>query len=50
VIDDDADETGDDYSIFTEAHTGAIGDWKVWTVAVDDVVRVRTGERGPDAL
>jgi nitrogen regulatory protein P-II 1 len=32
------------------ARTGQIGDGKVWAVSVDDVVRVRTGERGPDAL
>ena len=32
------------------AHSGRIGDGKVWTVPVEDIVRVRTGERGPDAL
>ncbi|WP_405006288.1 P-II family nitrogen regulator [Kitasatospora purpeofusca] len=32
------------------ARTGKIGDGKVWTVPVDTAVRVRTGERGPDAL
>jgi nitrogen regulatory protein P-II 1 len=32
------------------ARTGQIGDGKVWAVPVDEVVRVRTGERGPDAL
>ena len=32
------------------ARTGQIGDGKVWAVPVADVVRVRTGERGPDAL
>ena len=30
--------------------TGRIGDGKVWSIPVDTVVRVRTGERGPDAL
>ena len=30
--------------------TGKIGDGKVWVVPVETVVRVRTGERGPDAL
>ncbi|MCU1692182.1 MAG: nitrogen regulatory protein 1 [Frankiales bacterium] len=30
--------------------TGSIGDGKVWTTPVDDVVRVRTGERGAEAL
>lgn len=32
------------------ARTGRIGDGKVWVVPVDDVVRVRTGERGDDAV
>ncbi len=32
------------------AQTGSIGDGKIWVVPVDTVVRVRTGERGPDAL
>jgi nitrogen regulatory protein P-II 1 len=32
------------------ARTGRIGDGKVWSVPVDDLVRVRTGERGLDAL
>ena len=37
-------------SIVKSAQTGKIGDGKVWVVPVDDVVRVRTGERGADAL
>ncbi|QRX94489.1 P-II family nitrogen regulator [Streptomyces noursei] len=32
------------------ARTGKIGDGKVWSVPVEEAVRVRTGERGPDAL
>jgi len=32
------------------AQTGRIGDGKVWSVPVDVVARVRTGERGPAAL
>lgn len=32
------------------ARTGRIGDGKVWVTAVETVVRVRTGERGADAL
>jgi nitrogen regulatory protein P-II 1 len=32
------------------ARTGVIGDGKIWTTPVEDVVRIRTGERGPDAL
>ncbi|WEV25100.1 P-II family nitrogen regulator [Streptomyces sp. 71268] len=36
--------------IVRAARTGTIGDGKVWSVPVDTAVRVRTGERGPDAL
>ncbi|WP_181769059.1 P-II family nitrogen regulator [Streptomyces albidus (ex Kaewkla and Franco 2022)] len=36
--------------VIKAARTGKIGDGKVWTVPVDSVARVRTGERGPDAL
>ena len=36
--------------IVSAAATGKIGDGKVWVVPVDTVVRVRTGERGADAL
>ena len=32
------------------ARTGKIGDGKVWVTPVESVVRVRTGERGPEAL
>ncbi|WP_406203491.1 P-II family nitrogen regulator [Kitasatospora sp. NBC_01560] len=46
--DDDADQLID--VLVTAARTGKIGDGKVWSVPVDSVVRVRTGERGPDAL
>ena len=37
-------------AIVTSASTGKIGDGKVWVLPVEAVVRVRTGERGPDAL
>jgi nitrogen regulatory protein P-II 1 len=36
--------------IVKAAQTGKIGDGKVWSVPVDTVIRVRTGERGPEAL
>jgi nitrogen regulatory protein P-II 1 len=32
------------------ALTGQIGDGKVWVTPVDEIVRVRTGERGVEAL
>jgi nitrogen regulatory protein P-II 1 len=37
-------------TVVTVARTGKIGDGKVWVTAVEDVIRVRTGERGLDAL
>ena len=50
VLVDDAqvDETVE--AIVNAAKTGKIGDGKVWVVPVETVVRVRTGERGADAL
>jgi nitrogen regulatory protein P-II 1 len=36
--------------IVDTAGTGKIGDGKVWVMAVEEVIRVRTGERGADAL
>lgn len=37
-------------AIVDAARTGSIGDGKVWVQPLDTLVRVRTGERGPDAL
>ena len=37
-------------AIVEASRTGQIGDGKVWVTTVDDLVRVRTGERGADAL
>ena len=48
VADDDASDIID--VLVKSARTGRIGDGKVWSVPVDDVVRVRTGERGAEAL
>lgn len=36
--------------VVAASRTGRIGDGKVWVTPVDEVVRVRTGERGVDAL
>jgi len=32
------------------AHTGRIGDGKIFVTPVEEVIRIRTGERGPDAI
>jgi nitrogen regulatory protein P-II 1 len=37
-------------AIMTAARTGSIGDGKVWVVPTEQVVRIRTGEMGVDAL
>jgi nitrogen regulatory protein P-II 1 len=37
-------------TIVESAKTGRIGDGKVWIVPVEDLVRIRTGERGADAI
>ena len=37
-------------AIVESAQTGTIGDGKVWVQSVESVIRVRTGERGSDAL
>ena len=37
-------------TIIRTAATGKIGDGKVWVQPIETVVRVRTGERGPEAL
>ena len=50
VLVDDADVDDVMDVIVKSAQTGRIGDGKVWSVPVDTVVRVRTGERGVDAL
>jgi nitrogen regulatory protein P-II 1 len=48
VDDADADDVID--VVVKSAQTGKIGDGKVWAVPVETVVRVRTGETGPEAL
>ena len=48
VDDPDVDRIVD--AIVQAAHTDRIGDGKVWVTPVDQVIRVRTGERGVDAL
>ncbi|MGH3887981.1 MAG: P-II family nitrogen regulator [Pseudonocardiaceae bacterium] len=49
VVDDtQVDKTLD--ALVESARTGKIGDGKVWVTTVETVIRVRTGERGVDAL
>ncbi|MCX5398513.1 P-II family nitrogen regulator [Streptomyces sp. NBC_00102] len=50
VLVEDADAEAVVDAVVRAARTGKVGDGKVWMVPVETVVRVRTGERGPDAL
>ena len=50
VLVDDADVPEVLEGLVKAASTGSIGDGKVWSTPVGDVVRVRTGERGAEAL
>lgn len=49
VVPDDAVESAID-AIVKAAHTGKIGDGKIFVMAVEQVVRIRTGETGEDAV
>ena len=37
-------------AIIQAARTGRIGDGKIFVTTVEEVIRIRTGERGPDAI
>lgn len=50
VLVDDSEAEAVISVIVKAASTGSIGDGKVWSTPVDQVVRVRTGERGVDAI
>ena len=50
VVVEDAEADAVIDAVVKAARTGKIGDGKVWSVPVESTVRVRTGERGPDAL
>jgi nitrogen regulatory protein P-II 1 len=47
-----ADEMADKVieSIIKTAHTGKIGDGKIFVMNVEDAIRIRTGEKGDDAI
>ncbi|MBM7367557.1 P-II family nitrogen regulator [Gordonia hydrophobica] len=49
VVDDDSVDQVTD-AIVEAARTGKIGDGKVWVTPVESIIRVRTGERGPEAI
>ena len=49
VVDDDIAEQVE-HAILMTARTEKIGDGKIFTYDVEGAVRIRTGERGPEAL
>jgi nitrogen regulatory protein P-II 1 len=49
IVDDQVVDSVVD-TIVTAANTGQIGDGKVWVTPLDLLVRIRTGERGPEAV
>lgn len=49
VVDDSVAEQAE-YAILMAARTEKIGDGKIFTIDVEKAVRIRTGERGPEAL
>ncbi|MBU6240263.1 MAG: P-II family nitrogen regulator [Acidobacteria bacterium] len=49
VVDDSVVERAVE-AIRSAASTGKIGDGKIWVTNVERIIRIRTGETGPDAL
>ncbi len=49
VIDDNLAERAIE-AIQEAAHTGRIGDGKIFVSTIDEAIRIRTGERGADAV
>src|SRR2546422_7926536 len=50
VLCDDDQVQGIVDAVLKAARTGKIGDGKIWVVPAEQVIRIRTGEMGPDAL
>jgi nitrogen regulatory protein P-II 1 len=50
VLCDDDQVSGVVDAVAKAARTGKIGDGKIWVVPIEQVLRIRTGEMGPDAL
>jgi nitrogen regulatory protein P-II 1 len=50
VVVDDVDAVKVTEAIAGSAHTGKIGDGKIWTTSVGTLIRIRTGELNADAV
>lgn len=50
LVVDDAHVDAAVEAVLAAASTGKIGDGKIWVTDVDRLIRIRTGEEGPDAV
>jgi nitrogen regulatory protein P-II 1 len=50
IVADDADVSNITNTIVEAARTDKIGDGKIWVTPVEEVIRIRTGELGSDAV
>ena len=50
VLAEDAEVQSIVDTIVEVARTGSVGDGKLWVTPVEQVIRIRTGERGDDAI
>ncbi len=50
IVADDADVSNITNTIVEAARTDKIGDDKIWVTPVEEVIRIRTGELGSDAV
>jgi nitrogen regulatory protein P-II 1 len=50
IVVDDAQVESIIDTVVNAARTGKIGDGKVWVTPVESIVRIRTGEKGSDAI
>jgi nitrogen regulatory protein P-II 1 len=50
ILAEESSVTGIIDAITKSARTDKIGDGKIWVTPIDTVVRIRTGETGPDAI
>ena len=50
VVADESTSTGSIDAIVEAARTGKIGDGKIWVTDIEQIVRIRTGESGVDAI
>ena len=50
IVVDDSAADGAIEAIKAAAVTGKIGDGKIWVTDIERIIRIRTGEEGPDAI